>query len=116
MDLGSVEEAMNINDSIDDSDLVTVRGAMDVLNNATASIHISEELINYCFDDGSSRRLSYSVFLLDTLFRSQNPREAIGSLIIAARLACSINGTDAVRVNTTFHSSSDVSTKEYYIL
>ena len=107
VDLGSVEEAMNITGSIDDSALITT---MDFLNNATAAIHVSEELMKYCTPRESTQRLSYSVFLLDTFFRSQDPLMTIGSLIIAARLKCDMNTTSTlpVGVNITLRSSNDV--------
>lgn len=109
VDLGSVEEAMNITDNIDDSALITVENTVDPFNNATAAIHISEELLKYCFSRESSQRLSYSVFLFDSLFRSQNPQDRIGSLIIAARLTCGENVTLPMGITTTFRFSSNVS-------
>ena len=107
VDLGSVEEAMNITGSIDNSALIT---AMEFLNNATAAIHISNELLKYCTLGERAQRLSYSVFLFDTFFRSQDPLMRIGSLIIAARLNCDVNITSTlpVGVNITLRSNKDV--------
>ena len=106
VDLGSVEEAMNITGSIDASSLIT---AMELFNNATAAIDISEEVLKDCYNtlEESTQRLSYSVFLLDTFFRSQDPLMKIGSLIIAARLKCGMNTTNTL-VNVTLRSSNDV--------
>ena len=108
VDLGSVEEAMNITGTIEDSALITLEDVMDVLNNATAAIQISEQLLEQCTLGEKTQRLSYSVFLFDTFFRSQDPNLTIGSLIVAARLKCGVNGTLPVPVNVTLRSSDNV--------
>ena len=98
---------MKITGSINDNALITrsLLNTTDVLNNATASIHISQELLDYCFNalEENVQRLSYSVFLSDAFFQARNSSK-IGSLIIAAGLNCSRggNGTLPVGVNTTF--------------
>ena len=112
VDLGSVKEAMNITGDIDSSALIT---AMQFLDNATAAIHISEELFNYCTTGNGAQRLSYSVFLQDTLFRSNDPSVRIGSLIIAGRLKCNVSRMAPVGVNITLRSANDVIKKLYYI-
>ena len=110
VDLGSVERAMNNTGGIDDSALITVKNIMESLNNATAAIYISEELLEYCFKKNGSRaqRLSYSVFLFDTFFRSQNPTNQPASLIIGARVTCSVNETLPMGVRATFRSRNNV--------
>ena len=108
VDLGSVERDMNITGVINDSALITVKNIMEPLNNATAAIHISEELLSYCFKNNRAQRLSYSIFLFDTFFRSQNPTNQLVSLIIGARVTCSKNGTLPMGINATFRSRSNV--------
>ena len=107
VDLRSVEEARNMTGDIDDSNLITQENVMEALSNATAAIHISEELLNHCTPGLTNQRLSYSVFLFDSFFLSQNPNETIGSLIIAARLKCGSN-TTVPPINFTLLSSNDV--------
>ena len=107
VDLGSVDEARNMMGDIDDSNLITRENVMEALSNATAAIHISEELLNHCTPRLTNQRLSYSVFLFDSFFLSQNPNETIGSLIIAARLKCGSN-TTVPPINFTLLSSNDV--------
>ena len=107
VDLGSVEEARNTTGDIEDSDLVTVDNAMDVLVNATAAIQISEELLEYCTQQEASRRLSYSVFIFDTFFRNQDPNMTVGSLIVSTRLKCGDN-TSHPPINVTLRSSIQV--------
>ena len=105
VDLGSVEEAMNISGGINSGALITT---MQFLDNATAGIHISEELLKHCTTGEGSQRLSYSVFLYDTFFQSKDPFVRIGSLIIAARLKCNTSRMAPVGVNITLRSGNDV--------
>ena len=70
---------------------------------------LSTLLLDYCFNalEENVQRLSYSVFLSDAFFQTQNSSK-IGSLIIAAGLNCSGNGTLLVGVNTTFRFRENV--------
>lgn len=70
INLGSVEEAMNFTRSIDDNAFITSESTTNVFKNATASIYISEELLEQCFDNAEENvhRLSYTVFLSACLF------------------------------------------------
>ena len=114
VDLGSVEEAMNITGRIDNSALITVENSMDPLKYATAAIHIPKNLLEHCTpgENTCTQRISYSVFLFDTFFRPQNSLKKIDSLIIAVRLKCGENGTLPVAVNATFQSSNNVISKD----
>ena len=105
--LGSVEQARNITGDINDNDLITQENVMEVLSNATAAIQISEQLLEHCSLGFTNQRLSYSVFLFDTFFQSQDPNITIGSLIIAARLKCASN-TSLPPINITLLSSEEV--------
>lgn len=107
VDLGSVAEAMNITRDIEESDLITIENVVNALSNATAAIHVSEELLEYCTRGRTNQRLGYSVFLSDTLFRNQDENTTVGSLIIAARLRCGENSTHPP-VNVTLLSSNEV--------
>ena len=117
VNLGTVEDAMNITDKIQEDALVTSQIIMEILTNATASINIPENLINEqqsCELNTSvlySQRLSYSVFLSDILFQdlNQSQYEEIGSIIIAAQLRCTDNDTsDMAPVQVTFSTETEV--------
>ena len=98
VDLGSVEEATNITNTIDQSALVTM---MEALNSATASLQISNSVLSACENQGThannNYRLSYSVFRSDGLFQSMNANNSIGSIIIGARLRCAQNAATRSR-------------------
>ena len=101
--LGSVEQAKTITGDID-SDLITQRND---INNATAAIQISKQLLEHCSLGLINQRLSFSLFLFDTFFQSNDPNMTIGSLIIAARLKCASN-TSLPPINITLLSSEEV--------
>ena len=92
VDLGSVEEARNVTKDIEDGDLITLESLM---NNTTAAISISKDLLEYCtrermLSSSQTVRLTFSVFLFDTFFHSQDPNTTVGSLIVSARLKCNV--------------------------
>ena len=113
IDLGSVEESMRLGQNIEERDLVTSDMVMDAVTGATASIQLPEDLLE-CFNSSvcnststsfnvTAHRLSYSVFLLDTLFQNVNQSHLkIGSIIVAARLRDTENITLNTPVQTTF--------------
>ena len=107
VDLGSVDEARNITEDIEDGDLITIENAIDALNNATAAVHVSEGLLEYCSRGRETQRLGYSVFLFDTFFRGQDTNTTIGSLIVSTRLKCG-NNTSHPPVHITLRSSNEV--------
>ena len=80
IDLGSVEEAMKITGSIDDNALITLESTIDVFKNATASIYISEELLEHCFNDVEENVTQ--CFSLMPFFRLQTPQRFIHVLEI----------------------------------
>ena len=110
IDLGSVEEAMKITGSIDDNALITLESTIDVFKNATASIYISEELLEHCFNDVEENvhQLSYTVFLSDAFFQTPNSSKKIGSLIVTARVNCSENNTLPGGINAIFRFTKNV--------
>ena len=101
--LGSVEQAKTITGDID-SDLITHKND---INNATAAIQISKQLLEHCSLGLINQRLSFSLFLFDTFFQSNDPNMTIGSLIIAARLKC-VSNTSLPPINITLLSSEEV--------
>ena len=115
VDLGSVEETMKLEQKIDKHDLVASDMVMDAVTGATASIQLPENLLE-CFNscnltstNTTARRLSYSVFLLDTLFQNVNQSNLkIGSIIVAARLRDADNTTLSNSVQTTFQINPKV--------
>ena len=113
VDFGSVEEAMNFTGGVNSGALILAENAMDALNNATAAIHIPKKALEYCTQGEKAQRLSHSVFLFDTFFRSQTPVKKIGSLIIGARLQCGGNGTLPMAVSVTLRSSNNVGQCNY---
>ena len=100
--LGSVEHAKTITGDID-SDLITHKND----DNATATIQITKQLLEYCSLGIINQRLSFSLFLFDSFFQSRDPNMTIGSLIVAARLKCASN-TSLPPINITLLSSEEV--------
>ena len=113
IDLGSVEESMRLKQNIEEYDLVTSDMVMDAVTGSTASIQLPEDLLE-CFNSSvcnststffnvTAHRLSYSVFLLDTLFQNVNQSHLkIGSIIVAAKLRDTDNTALNTPVQTTF--------------
>lgn len=108
INLDSIERAMNVTGGISDFTTMTVENKMEISSNATAAIHVSEELADYCSSGSQPQRLTYSMFLLDTFFHPRNSTNQLASLIIGARITCSKNGTLPIGVTATFHSRSTV--------
>ena len=118
--LGSLEKARKDNQTIEQEALVTSKlestkfnkhktGNMNAMDGTTASLQLSEDLLNSCSDLNSNsssaipQRLSYSVFKSDILFQNINQKHlSIGSIIIAARLKCADNVTLNMSVKSTF--------------
>jgi len=96
--LGKVEEAKRNGLLNQTGALVTSDTAADVDSNieeSTASIQIQPDLLNECVEDINSseatQRLSYAVFLTETLFLPENATAfEVGSIVVNARLACQL--------------------------
>ena len=96
VNLGSVEDAINLNNSIEDF-LKTSEMVTKVLENTTASVQLPINFLDSAQECANTSmveqlRLSYFVFLTDILFQSKNQsRLDIGSIVVAARLRCADN-------------------------
>ena len=91
VNLGSVEDSMNISGPISPNSLVSSDIAVEVSTRPTASIQLPNDLFMSCGLSGTQRRLSYSVFLSDVLFQNETQRRnglRVGSIILAPRLLC----------------------------
>ena len=116
VDLGSVEEAVQLKQKIEQDNLITSDMVMNAVTDATASIQLPENLLenldsgNLTSTNITSQRLSYSVFLSDTLFQNVNQSHLkIGSIIVAARLKDTGNATLNTPIQTTFQTNRKVS-------
>ena len=120
INLGSLEEAKEGNQMIDNGALITrqlesqqdktdTEGSLNAMT--TASLQLPEDLLDSCHRSDTNanftsiipQRLSYSVFKSDILF--QNPNQShlsIGSIIIAARLKCAYELTHNISIKSTF--------------
>lgn len=82
----------NIRDSLATSEMV-----LKMLEDSTSSVDLGSEFLDSvegCTMNGQEQlRLSYSVFLTDILFQSQQNQTDIGSLIVAVRLSCALENT-----------------------
>ena len=110
VDLGSFEEAIHLNTSIPEQALQTT---MEVLADATVSITVPREILGgrqnrEIREPDETQRLSYSVFIADTLFQSPNQTSrnnlSIGSIIAAIRLR-NVAAELTVPLNATFRIS-----------
>ena len=93
VDLGSVQEAMSISGNIREEDIETTPG-IKPYQNSTASIQVPESVFQDLGQSSGQQRLSYAVFVRDTLFQSSDENQSnltVGSIIVAVR----VNGTTA---------------------
>ena len=123
VDLGPVEQARNVSESIDKRALITVDGEVDsTVNNgntvrniseATATLKLPPLLFRNCINSqmnmstqtASRQRLSYSVFLTDALFLPVNRTlNKVGSIVVGARASCQLDNEAAssVPIQTSF--------------
>ncbi len=126
VNLGPVEQAMNISGNIAQESLITLDGVaidnsrrkrqstgLDV-QNATASLQLTPLIFENCVSNMSSeastivsQRLSYSVFVSDVLFQTENNIKSnivVGSIVVAVRLRCQLANKTmlSVPVRSTF--------------
>ena len=93
VDLGSVQEAMSISGNIREEAIETTPG-IKPYQNSTASIQVPESVFQDLGQSSGQQRLSYAVFVRDTLFQSSDENQSnltVGSIIVAVR----VNGTTA---------------------
>ncbi len=126
VNLGPVAQAMNISGNIAQESLITLDGVaidnsrrkrqstgLDV-QNATASLQLTPLIFENCVSNMSSeastivsQRLSYSVFVSDVLFQTENniiSNIVVGSIVVAVRLRCQLANKTmlSVPVRSTF--------------
>lgn len=107
--LGAVKDAIRAKGNFGGS-LVTFEMVTNILENSTASVQLPDDFLDLaqgCTSDSSpfGLRLSFSVFLSDVLFQSQQNRSEIGSIIVATRL-CAASNSSPIRV--TFRTIEQV--------
>ena len=93
VDLGSVQEAMSISSNIRDEAIQSIKGNK-VFQNRTASVQVPASIFQDFRQSSGQQRLSYAVFVRDTLFQSSDENQSnltVGSIIVAVR----VNGTTA---------------------
>ena len=94
VNLGSVEDALQTSGNLGDS-LRTSEVVMNILVNSTASVNLPDDFFassmkrstEDVLNNTNELRLSYTVFLTDILFQSQNQSVDIGSIIVSTRLS-----------------------------
>ena len=123
VNLGSIEDISNISGKIPDESLTIRDTVMQILSNTTASIQLPDDLLDYLADCDDSemnnstanatltRRLSYSVFLSNSLFQSTGVDVyELGSVIVATRMNANCgNGTNlTTSITATFATNKTV--------
>ena len=104
VNLGSVQEAMNISGNIKEEAIETTSGEK-VYQNRTASVQVPASVFQDLGQSSGQQRLSYAVFVRDTLFQSSEENQSnltVGSIIVAVR----VNGTTAREITNYSYISS----------
>ena len=99
---------MSINRNIREEAIETTPG-IKAYQNSTASVQVPESIFQDLGQSSGQQRLSYAVFVRDTLFQSSEENQSnltVGSIIVAVR----VNGTTAsgnlsTPINVTFQAS-----------
>ena len=119
VDLGSVQEAMSISSDIQEEAIETIEGNKVLLNNRTASVQVPASVFQDLGQSDVQQRLSYSVFVRDTLFQSSDENQSnltVGSIIVAVRVnGSTASGNLSTTINVTFQTS-EVSGYVYALL
>ena len=109
IDLGSVQEAMSISSNIREEAIDTIEGNKVFLNNRTASVQVPASVFRDLSQNDVQQRLSYTVFVRDTLFQSSDENQSnltVGSIIVAVRVnGSSASGNLSTTINVTFQAS-----------
>ena len=117
--LGSFERATNSSEPINPENLLTFNAVLNStetsrLTDSTASIQLPSSLSNElltCFNmtgSNSFQRLSYSVFLSDSLFLPRSRSQfRVGSIILSPRFQCALEDL-SVPIQTTFSTIPEV--------
>ena len=119
VDLGSVQEAMSISSNIREEAIETIEGNKVFLNNRTASVQVPASVFQDLGQSDVQQRLSYAVFVRDTLFQSSDENQSnltVGSIIVAVRVnGSTASGNLSTPINVTFQTS-EVSGYVYALL
>ena len=120
VDLGSVQQAMNINSNIREAAIQTIEGNnVSVFLNRTASVQVPASVFRDFGQSSGHQRLSYSVFVRDTLFQSSDENQSnltVGSIIVAVRVnGSTASGNLSTPINVTFQASEVSGFKHNYI-
>ena len=119
IDLGSVQEAMSISSNIREEAIDTIEGNKVFLNNRTASVQVPASVFRDLSQNDVQQRLSYAVFVRDTLFQSSDENQSnltVGSIIVAVRVnGSTASGNLSTPINVTFQAS-EVSGYVYALL
>ena len=120
VDLGSVQQAMSINSSIQEEGIQTIEGNnVSVFLNRTASVQVPASVFRNLGQSSGHQRLSYSVFVRDTLFQSSDENQSnltVGSIIVAVRVnGSTASGNLSTPINVTFQASEVSGFKHNYI-
>ena len=109
VDLGSVQQAMSINSNIRETAIQTIEGNKVLLNNRTASVQVPASVFQDLGQSDVQQRLSYAVFVRDTLFQSSDENQSnltVGSIIVAVRVnGSTASGNLSTPINVTSQTS-----------
>ena len=118
VDLGSVQQAMSSTINIREEAIETIEG-IKVFLNRTASVQVPSSVFQDLGQSSEQQRLSYSVFVRDTLFQSSDENQSnltVGSIIVAVRVnGSTASGNLSTPINVTFQAS-EVSGYVPYVL
>ena len=109
VDLGSVQEAMRSTSNIQEEAIQTIGWNEVLLDNRTASVQVPSSVFRDFGQSSGHQRLSYSVFVRDTLFQSSDKNQSnltVGSIIVAVRVnGSTASGNLSTPINVTFQAS-----------
>ena len=108
VDLGSVQQAMSSTINIREEAIETIEG-IKVFLNRTASVQVPSSVFQDLGQSSGQQRLSYSVFVRDTLFQSSDENQSnltVGSIIVAVRMnGSTASGNLSTPITVTFQAS-----------
>ena len=108
VDLGSVQEAMSISSNIQEEAIQTMSRSK-AYQNKTASVQVPASVFQDLRQSDVQQRLSYSVFVRDTLFQSSDENQSnltVGSIIVAVRVnGSTASGNLSTPITVTFQAS-----------
>ena len=108
VDLGSVQEAMSISSNIQEEAIQTMSRSK-AYQNKTASVQVPASVFRDLGQSSGHQRLSYAVFVRDTLFQSSDKNQSnftVGSIIVAVRVnGSTASGNLSTPITVTFQAS-----------